>query len=389
MCDVCQQKKTKKKRGLVSKPILHTEMNSRCQVDLIDFQTQPDEQFKFIMVYQDHLTKFVLLRALTSKRAAEVAYHLNDIFLTIGAPCILQSDNGREFVNNVISELATLWPELKIVHGKPRHSQSQGSVERANQDIENMISSWLKDNNSTKWSEGLRYVQFMKNRAFHSGIKQSPYKALFGIEPRVGLSTSSLPQDILKDIQDEDDLRQVIEDDSECNQSEDGDGGVVEIDTQNIKDARRSAAENLEKQAKRMKASSDKSHPPANIGDNVTIPIPDVDKGRGDLRNIIGVILQRNDEGFYKIGTKHGVLQKLYCRTEFDICSQKFLSVGEVDQDTEISLRTAATKHSVGSGQGFVRCSCIRNCLTNRCKCKKKKVLCNSKCHQSTACKNK
>ncbi|XP_049886670.1 KRAB-A domain-containing protein 2-like [Pectinophora gossypiella] len=183
MCDVCQQKKTKKKRGLVSKPILHTEMNSRCQVDLIDFQTQPDEQFKFIMVYQDHLTKFVLLRALTSKRAAEVAYHLNDIFLTIGAPCILQSDNGREFVNNVISELATLWPELKIVHGKPRHSQSQGSVERANQDIENMISSWLKDKNSTKWSEGLRYVQFMKNRAFHSGIKQSPYKALFGIEP--------------------------------------------------------------------------------------------------------------------------------------------------------------------------------------------------------------
>ncbi|XP_018567162.1 KRAB-A domain-containing protein 2-like [Anoplophora glabripennis] len=43
MCDVCQQKKTKKKRGLVSKPILHSEMNSRCQVDLIDFQTQPDE----------------------------------------------------------------------------------------------------------------------------------------------------------------------------------------------------------------------------------------------------------------------------------------------------------------------------------------------------------
>lgn len=86
MCGTCQQKKTKKKRGLISKPILHSKMNSRCQVDLIDFQTQPDGNFKFIMVYQDHLTKFVLLRALESKRTAEVAYHLNDIFLTIGAP---------------------------------------------------------------------------------------------------------------------------------------------------------------------------------------------------------------------------------------------------------------------------------------------------------------
>lgn len=61
-----------------------------------------------------------------------------------------------------------------------------------------------------------------------------------------------------------------------------------------------------------MKKTSDKSHPPAEIGDNITIPIPDVDKAKGEL--IIGVVLQVNDDGFYKIGTKHGVLQKLYCR---------------------------------------------------------------------------
>jgi hypothetical protein len=52
------------------------------------------------MFYQDHLTKFVLLRALQSKRAEEVAYQLTDIFLTFGAPCILRSDNGLEFVNS-------------------------------------------------------------------------------------------------------------------------------------------------------------------------------------------------------------------------------------------------------------------------------------------------
>ncbi|XP_043469875.1 KRAB-A domain-containing protein 2-like [Leptopilina heterotoma] len=71
-CEICHLKKVKRKRGLVSKPILHSEMNSRCQVDLIDLQSQADQQFKFIMVYQDHLTKFVLLRPLTSKRAEEI-----------------------------------------------------------------------------------------------------------------------------------------------------------------------------------------------------------------------------------------------------------------------------------------------------------------------------
>jgi transposase InsO family protein len=87
------------------------------------------------MVYQDHLTKFVQLRPLKNKRAEEVAYHLLNIFLTFGAPAILHSDNGREFSNRVISELCTMWKDVKIVHGKARHSQTQGSVERANQDI--------------------------------------------------------------------------------------------------------------------------------------------------------------------------------------------------------------------------------------------------------------
>jgi hypothetical protein len=35
VCETCQ-KKGKKRKGLVCKPILHSEMNNRCQVDLID-----------------------------------------------------------------------------------------------------------------------------------------------------------------------------------------------------------------------------------------------------------------------------------------------------------------------------------------------------------------
>ena len=90
------------------------------------------------MVYQDHLTKFCVLRALTTKRAAEVAYQLIDIFILFGAPTILQSDNGSEFTDSIITELKQLWPETKLVHGKPRHPQSQGLVDQANGDIKDM-----------------------------------------------------------------------------------------------------------------------------------------------------------------------------------------------------------------------------------------------------------
>lgn len=50
---------------------------------------------------------------------------------------ILQSDNGREFVNYVLDELKPLWLECIIfVRGRPKQSQSQESIERANQNVE-------------------------------------------------------------------------------------------------------------------------------------------------------------------------------------------------------------------------------------------------------------
>lgn len=66
-------------------------------------QSQRDGGYRFILNYQDHLTKFVCLRPLKTKTAEEVAYHLVDILCDKGAPHILQSDNGREFSNKVCS----------------------------------------------------------------------------------------------------------------------------------------------------------------------------------------------------------------------------------------------------------------------------------------------
>ncbi|XP_064086079.1 KRAB-A domain-containing protein 2-like [Macrobrachium nipponense] len=158
-CIVCQEKRKRPKAtGVVVKPILSSDLNSRDQVDLVDMQSSLQAQFKWIMVYQYHLRKFVILRPLTSKRAAEVAFQLLDIFLLFGAPAILRSDNSSEFTAHVITELKDLWPDLIVVHGKPRHPQSQGSVERANGDIKDMLIAWMSDNNTQDWSIPLVFV---------------------------------------------------------------------------------------------------------------------------------------------------------------------------------------------------------------------------------------
>lgn len=89
-------------------------------------------------------------------------------------------------------------------------NQSQGSVERANQDVENMLTTWMLENKTVHWSQGLRFIQFMKNTSLHSGIKRSPYEAIFGGKPKIGLKTSNIPLKAIDSVTTEEDLENVI-----------------------------------------------------------------------------------------------------------------------------------------------------------------------------------
>ena len=102
--------------------------------------------------------------------------------------------SGREFVNEIITLLKELFPGLVLVRGKPRHSQSQGSVERANQDVENLLAAYLRENNTTKWAVGLKFIQLQKNGAYHRIISQTPYSVLFGQNMRFGVRSGMLPK---------------------------------------------------------------------------------------------------------------------------------------------------------------------------------------------------
>ena len=127
------------------------------------------------------------------------------------------------------------------------------------------------------------------------------------------------------------------------------------------------------------------------VGDNVAIPIPMVDRGRGDPRNILGVILDCDEHNMYTIAVKSGIISSKYARNQFDLCPQKLLTNCDVNMECTVTLRQAV-KATTSGGQGFFRCDCAngkKQCQTNRCKCFKAGKMCNSRCHNSLTCKNK
>ena len=77
---------------------------------------------------------YYVLFLLKQKTADEVATLLEERVLAyFGPPKIFHSDNGREFVIQVIRALFSSWGgHTTFINGRPRHSQSQGLVERGN-----------------------------------------------------------------------------------------------------------------------------------------------------------------------------------------------------------------------------------------------------------------
>jgi len=123
------------------------------------------------------------------------------------------------------------------------------------------------------------------------------------------------------------------------------------------------------------------------IGTNVVVRVPDLERGRLAPRNVLAVVVDVSSSGLYLLGTKEGLLERLYARNEFITADNNFIEAHDVPSSS-LSLRSASMITS-GSKQGCVSCHCKRYCMDKKCKCLSKNMRCNSKCHPNSCCKNK
>ena len=113
------------------------------------------------------------------KSAQTIAtFVMEDLISRHGAPKILQSDQGTEFVNHILNRICDM-TAIKRITTSPYHPQANGTVERANQTILNKLRK-LCDGYETRWDTFLPAVLMTYRLSEHSVIGLSPFKALYG-----------------------------------------------------------------------------------------------------------------------------------------------------------------------------------------------------------------
>lgn len=155
----------------------------RVHADVIGPLPQTVSGNRYILTIVDSFTKFVVAEPMPDQKSSTLIKIFVDRFFSVfGAPTILVTDNGTNFLSNDFTKFLQAYV---VQHNcsTPYHHAANGQVERMNRTIETLITQSIpcqKDD----WDDLLQLVMQSYNSTKHAATSYSPFYLMFGREPK-------------------------------------------------------------------------------------------------------------------------------------------------------------------------------------------------------------
>jgi hypothetical protein len=170
------------------KPIIHTspyvtsttEPMQRLNIDTIGPMPPDEHGNKYIIVIIDTFSRYVTLHAGKDTTGDEAARALHTHICTYGVPTSILTDNGSQFINQIISRMTELYG---INHNTTTaySKEENGLVERANKEVNRHLRNIVFDLDiKNDWAVYLPMVQRLMNSTVHVVLGVSPHQIIFG-----------------------------------------------------------------------------------------------------------------------------------------------------------------------------------------------------------------
>ena len=122
------------------------------------------------------------MHAISRQTTEEVREKLLEWICRYGIPTCIHLDHGTCLTSRAFEEFCSRYA-VKHAMSTPYHPQGNGSVERLNRSLGEMLSK-LVASNQLDWQKHLPEIQFAHNTTFHESIATTPYKVVFKEDPR-------------------------------------------------------------------------------------------------------------------------------------------------------------------------------------------------------------
>ena len=155
--------------------------NYRVHADLVGPLHSVTEH-KYSLTLVDALTRWTVLVPIKTKEAAEVAEAIiNHWILKIGAIEYLVSDNGGEFVNEIVTNIAK-YMEMKLHTTAAYSPKSNGKAERIHKELGRFLTIYTNEIGAD-WTTFLPALEYSLNTKCHTSTGCSPWFLHYGRYP--------------------------------------------------------------------------------------------------------------------------------------------------------------------------------------------------------------
>ena len=186
-CDLCAARKKPQKtpRAAMKKYNVGAPLE-RVALDILGPLPESEKSNKYILVVADYYTKWTEAYAIPNQEAETVAKIVVDEFVSrFGVPRQLHSDQGRNFVSKVFTEMCSLLG-IDKTRTTPLHPQSDGMVERYNRTLESMLAKFTSQH-QRDWDQHLALLMMAYRTSVHETTGYTPSMMMLGREAEVPL----------------------------------------------------------------------------------------------------------------------------------------------------------------------------------------------------------
>jgi len=193
-CDICQRTVS---IGRIAKvplgnlPLIETPFQ-RVSVDLVGpIAPATDRGNRYILTLVDYATRYPEACVLKNIEAETVAEALVTMFTRVGIPMEILSDQGTQFMSNVMKEVSRLLSMTQLVT-TPYHPMCNGLVERFNGTLKAMLKRMCVER-PKDWDRYVPALLFAYREAPQESLGFAPFELLYG-------RTVRGPMSILKEL---------------------------------------------------------------------------------------------------------------------------------------------------------------------------------------------
>ena len=133
-----------------------------------------DENAIYLLCIIDQFSKFANAYILNSKKSDIILGNIKSFINAYGKPNTLHCDNGKEFSNELLNSFCEE-NNIKFIHGRPYHPQSQGCIESFQKELKRLLEAkYLENKKKLSIYTTLPEVINIYNSNLHSSTKYKP-----------------------------------------------------------------------------------------------------------------------------------------------------------------------------------------------------------------------